>query len=90
MEDGARSSDRAIVRQESPAANPRETSSRSVNDNRRSDQTVGASGRVPSIFFTRSCTAPWDRPMALAITFIASPRSHRSQTSECSAALNRV
>src|SRR5437879_6389284 len=50
--EGALRSTPAITRHDSPAASPREISSRSARHRRLSDHTVGVSGRMPPVFLT--------------------------------------
>ena len=64
-----------IKRSESPAATPRETSSRSVNDRCRGDRLLG-SGRTPPQDSTKSTDDAADRPRPRPINRYPSPACH--------------
>ncbi len=84
--DTARPSRLAMVRSESPAATPREISSRSVNDKSRSERRrrADAPHRHPQTTANRRPALPNRR----AIDRVSSPASRRSYTSAISASVN--
>jgi len=77
----------AIRRNDSPAATPREISSRSVNDKHRDARRRGA-GRTPPVSSISVRTDELSRPSQRAIFRIASPPCHRSHTSALSNSVN--
>ena len=84
--DGSRSSRRAMHRMDSPAARPREISSRSASDNR-----VGATHRGPGLMppdlRMSSATDDAANPIARAIIDALAPSAYRCHTSACSASV---
>jgi hypothetical protein len=77
-----------MVRSDSPAARPREISSRSSSDRRASDrQTRG--GRIPPALPMNSATITGWRPTARAIADALSPRPYRSHKASLYSSVNR-
>jgi hypothetical protein len=83
--DGARPSRRAIMRQESPAAGPREISSRSANSKALAARRGGRHCTPPDCN-TKARTDGPRLPSRRAISRSDSPRRHRCHTSSCSTA----
>ena len=81
--DGARPRAAAIIRNDSPAASPREISSRSSSDSRTSQRRFGA-GLIPPLRCNRSRTVDGLTRICRAKTFTAWPERHRTQTSSTS------
>ena len=85
--DTARPSRLAMVRSESPAATPREISSRSVNDKSRSERRRRAGRTPPTSSNNRRIDDP-PFPTDEQSTGVSSPASRRSCTSAISASVN--
>ena len=86
---GARPSSAAIKRSDQPAANPREISSRSANDNRPSRRRRG-DGRIPPHRNKYVRTVPVDKSIARATGFAACPAWSRSQIASICRESNRA
>jgi len=82
--EGARPKLTAIPRSDSPAANPRLISSRSVNDNRSGDHSGPGSGRRNPDDTNRVRIVDGDLPNLRLIDRCDSPASNRSQISDLS------
>ena len=87
--DGDRPNRRAIDRNDSPPARPREISSRSVNDNRNGDRTGSRAGgrRITRRCFATPCDAP--RPISLPINRLGNPCAANSAIRHFSNSDNR-
>jgi hypothetical protein len=85
---GARPIRTAMARQDSPAATPRETSSRSAAPSWPAARRRGGSRRPPVRIRNRRTFAMWV-PKWRAITRSASPRRYRAQISSCAAGDHR-
>src|SRR5215469_12408260 len=79
---GARLSERAIARADSPAIAPREISSRSVNANARAERRRGR-GRIPPDLDRMPPTGVWLRANRRAIACSDSPCRQRSHIKAC-------
>src|SRR6185437_13457918 len=81
MVEGARSRRVARARSDSPAARPREISSRTAIDSRRGVAGPGRAGGMPPVRRSTLATAVWEYPKDRPIERWDSPASHRLQMS---------
>jgi hypothetical protein len=79
-----------MLRIDTPAANPREISSRSFKDNRTDDQLTAGNGRRQPDDTNKVWIVDGDLPTTRLIDRCDSPASHRSQTSTLSNSDNRT
>ena len=87
MVEAARPRRVATIRIETPAATPREISSRSTSDRCRGERLLGW-GRTPPHDSTKARIEAADRPRSRPINRFASPACHRSQTTTRSSSVN--